>query len=441
MTHTTPDRNEQSRAPDRTLYRTLWRWHFYAGLFCIPFVLVLSITGAIYLFKPQIDRWNERDYQSLTLAGERAAPNVHIDSALAALPHARFLNYRVPESTEQAVAIGAESHGENWRVYVHPHTGEVLNAVLLDEQFIAWVKKLHGELLIGPAGSILVELAACWAIILLITGLYLWWPRSGRGFAGVLYPRLTGNGRLFWRDLHAVTGIWVAAFTLFLLITALPWTEVWGSLFKELRQPQVNQSWDQNSAEQRHHWEQQAAARADLSPQLLAKARAQTLTPPVELTLDDAEQNLWKLSSKTQNRPLRRDLWLDGDSAEILRRQSFADKGALDRAVGFGIAAHEGQLFGWFNQLLGLLTAMGLVTLALSGFILWRRRKPDTALGAPSLPSNSRVARTVTGVVLVCALLLPLVAASLLALIAIEWLLLKRIKPVALWLGLRAPTR
>jgi len=26
-------------AATQSLYRTLWRWHFYAGLFVIPFVL------------------------------------------------------------------------------------------------------------------------------------------------------------------------------------------------------------------------------------------------------------------------------------------------------------------------------------------------------------------------------------------------------------------
>lgn len=31
----------------KALYRTIWRWHFYAGIFCIPFVIVLAITGAI----------------------------------------------------------------------------------------------------------------------------------------------------------------------------------------------------------------------------------------------------------------------------------------------------------------------------------------------------------------------------------------------------------
>ena len=37
------------------LYAAVWRWHFYAALLVIPFVNVLAITGAVYLFKPQID--------------------------------------------------------------------------------------------------------------------------------------------------------------------------------------------------------------------------------------------------------------------------------------------------------------------------------------------------------------------------------------------------
>ena len=50
------------------LYRTLWRWHFYAALFVIPIVVVLSITGSIYLFKPQLDRLQEA---SVVRAAER----------------------------------------------------------------------------------------------------------------------------------------------------------------------------------------------------------------------------------------------------------------------------------------------------------------------------------------------------------------------------------
>ncbi len=48
-------------------YRAVWRWHFYAGLVCIPFLIVLSITGAIYLFRPQVEAWIDRPYDSLVV--------------------------------------------------------------------------------------------------------------------------------------------------------------------------------------------------------------------------------------------------------------------------------------------------------------------------------------------------------------------------------------
>ena len=43
------------------------------------------------------------------------------------------------------------------------------------------------------------------------------------------------KSRLFWRDLHAVTGFWISFFTLFLLLSGLPWAKSWGGLLKEVR--------------------------------------------------------------------------------------------------------------------------------------------------------------------------------------------------------------
>ncbi len=41
--------------PESALYRRVWRWHFYAGLICLPFLAILALTGALYLFKEPID--------------------------------------------------------------------------------------------------------------------------------------------------------------------------------------------------------------------------------------------------------------------------------------------------------------------------------------------------------------------------------------------------
>lgn len=40
--------------PTPSFYNLAWRWHFYAGLFVAPFMILLALTGIIYLFKPQL---------------------------------------------------------------------------------------------------------------------------------------------------------------------------------------------------------------------------------------------------------------------------------------------------------------------------------------------------------------------------------------------------
>lgn len=427
----------------RAIYRTIWRWHFYAGIFCIPFVILLSLTGAIYLFKPYYESWQEISYHQLNVDGERLSANEQIQAALDAIPNGKFLNYRLPQAETEAVVINVQAE-QNWRVFVNPYTGEVLEKQQSQWMLMNMVKTIHGELLMGTAGSILVELAACWAIVLIVTGLYLWWPRTANGLAGVVYPRLRSGSRIFWRDLHAITGIWISAFALFLLITGLPWATVWGAALKEVRKFElapVQQDWTQSRAEEHQHWRSQAADHFNLSDSVVRTAGQLELAPPVELSISKVQHSedhqlryTWKASSQTGNRPARADVWL-GDDGTIEKWSGFAEKKFIDKAIGVGIAAHEGQLFGWVNLLLGVLTCAGLIMISLSGFMLWRKRKPDSVLGAPpALPA--RVGFAVVAITLGLAIFLPLLAISLILLLAAEFLLLRRIARVSHWLGL-----
>jgi len=47
---------QKPTTPNISFYNLAWRWHFYAGLFVIPFLILLSVTGIIYLFKPNAVR-------------------------------------------------------------------------------------------------------------------------------------------------------------------------------------------------------------------------------------------------------------------------------------------------------------------------------------------------------------------------------------------------
>ena len=184
------------QAPGARWYNAVWRWHFYAGLFCIPFVLWLALTGTIYLWRPQLEGWLDRSYDYLPVASPTFSPDAQIGAVVRAVPGSSLHKYVLPESPRHAVRIIVAAGGVDRRVYVDPHSLAVLNVVREEDRPLNVVSRLHGELLAGAWGSYLVEIAACWTIVMLLTGLYLWWPRNRKGLAGVLYPRLSSGTRL-----------------------------------------------------------------------------------------------------------------------------------------------------------------------------------------------------------------------------------------------------
>jgi uncharacterized iron-regulated membrane protein len=304
---------------------------------------------------------------------------------------------------------------------------------------------------------------------MIATGLYLWWPGKARGVAGVFYPRLLRGGRVFWRDLHAVTGVWVSAFALFILLSGLPWAANWGAYFKEIRRltgtDAIRQDWPSGverpslpdmaandmadmpgMAPSPSSQEAQAAARNGTPPSyapidgVIAAVAPLHLADPVVIAPPAHAGDPWTARSDVQNRPLRTDLVIDPRNGAILSRLDFDQHSKIDRVVGIGVAAHEGQLFGWPNQLLSLLTASGLVLMSLSAVVLWRRRRPAGALGAPIAAQERRPPGGLIAAIALFCILLPELAASVIVVALTERLVLSRIPAIRAWLGLRAPT-
>jgi uncharacterized iron-regulated membrane protein len=458
------------------MYNSIWRWHFYAGLFCIPFILVLAITGGIYLFKPQVEAVLDHPYDQLKITGTPTSASAQVSAALAVVPSANLNAYVLPETPHSAVRVLLGQRKDLTRVYMHPETLEILKVEHEDDKLMRVVHRIHGELLLGDRGSNLVELAASWAIVMIITGLYLWWPTNMKSLAGIVYPRLSKNGRVWWRDLHAVTGFWISFFTLFLLLSGLPWAKSWGGLLKEVRHISagkvVQQDWTTgrsselverqkmnmtagdesehaNHLEHKHESYKHEALKhgADKMPQakqdysaldrLVATVQPLHLSAPVLISPPSKKSPEWTAKSEAQNRPLRESLVLDASTGAIKSRKNFADKALLDRVIGYGIAIHEGQLFGWFNQLLGLLTALGLSLLSVSAIVLWLRRRSAGTLGAPPVNRKSAsYALSLIGLIIVMGVLLPFLGISLLVVLLVEQLVFRYIPATRNFLGL-----
>lgn len=311
------------------------------------------------------------------------------------------------------------------------------------------ISSLHGNFRVGAPGSYLIEIAACWAVVMLLTGLFLWWPRGATGLAGVLYPRLRRGKRVFWRDLHAVSGIWVSVFALLLISTGLPWAKFWGSYFKEVRQvtglvdgPQdwtiggVRPVVDDHAGHGMHGGGSAAVVPGAVIDRVVQRVYPLGLAAPVMIAPPAGTTSDWVVTSEAANRPLRARVTIDGTSGAITSRQDFAERHWVDRVVGYGIAVHEGALFGLLNQLIGTLTACLLATLSISGAVMWWRRRPEGVLGAPPVRSRPRF-----GVLLLCAVALlaiamPLFGATLAAALLAERVLLRGWPAARHWLGI-----
>ena len=448
-------------------YAAVWRWHFYAGLFCLPFVCWLAVTGSVYLFRPDIEAILDRPYESLVLAGPRPAPSQEARAALAAVPGAALVRYEPPATPAGAAQVVVQAPGgPPWRVVVDPRDLRPMRISRNDQRPMDVLSHMHGQLLLEDRGSMLVELAASWAVVMILTGLYLWWPRGAWRAAGTLYPRLDRGPRLFWRDLHAVTGFWVSLVTLFLLLSGLPWAASWGNYLTWARnlwsvtagapnwpvgatdQPLARRNRAPDAPRPRAApmagmpgMAEQAAAMAgppDVSALDVVVPAALRLHPPrpVWITPPRSGAAAWTAASQVQNRPQRVSYRLEPQTGRVLGSDRFGREDTIDKVVNVAVAAHEGQLLGRINQAVLLLTALGLLGMSAAAIVLWWRRRPANELGAPAPAARPRFSAVLVTIVGLLALLLPLFAVSLAVLWTADRALLR--SPAARnWLGLR----
>lgn len=438
---------EQARplAPPRPasdLYRAVWRWHFYAGLLVLPFLITLSITGGLYLFRDELDAIIHADLKRVAVqAVTKPAASTLVAAALGAHP-GTAVKYTDPatDGASSEITVATATQGR-LAVYVDPYSGKVLGA-LPDRGTTMWtIRYLHSLRYFGPVARAMIEIVAGWAVLLVATGVYLWWPRRQTG--GVASVRGTPSRRVFWRDLHAVTGIVVGAVIVFLVLTGMPWSGVWGAKVNE---------WANGSNFGYPAGVRVAVPMSDehldhlaKTPWSLEQAKVPESSGPVlgarSIGLDAAVATFDRLGlhrGYTVNIPTtatgvftgsvypddltrQRVVHLDQYSGKPLLDMSYADYGPLGRWLELGINIHMGQQFGLANQVLLLAACAAIVLLAVSAGVMWWKRRPAGSLAVPPLPSDQRVFRGLIAILVIGGLIFPLMGLSLLVMLALDF--------------------
>jgi uncharacterized iron-regulated membrane protein len=454
--------SQQDAAPDTRLYRAIWRWHFYAGLFVVPFLLTLAVTGLVILFvtgvAPEYGDWLKVNAQGQALPVQAQA-----DKALAAHEGGKIGQFIAPWGAEYPALVRVDLADGNRMLAVDPYSGAILRDIPQAGTWNEFMTNIHGELLIGDTGGpgdFVVEIAASLGVIMVLSGLYLWWPRNGQSFGAALVPNVQAQGRALWKSLHQTIGAWMSIFLLFFLLSGLAWAGIWGGKFVQAWSTFPAEKWDnvplsdETHAKMNHGAKKEvpwaleqtllpesgsqagiAGLHSDVAVNLTsihALGRALGFEGRFQIAVPADEKGVWTMSQDSMsydstNPTADRTVHVDQYTGKILADVKFADYPVFGKIMAVGIALHEGQL-GWWNVAFNTLFCLSVIFACVSGVAMWWKRRPAGKLGAPLYVRDTRIPKPVLGVGAILAAAFPLAGLVIIVFAIVDFFLPKRFK-------------
>lgn len=377
----------------RSIRPLLLRLHFYVGVFVAPFLLVSALTGLLFAFAPQLDRYAYRHELTVPAHGKRLSLATQLIMARKAYPEGTVAAVAPPvhpRDTTQIVLSAVPGLDPDHRrtVYVDPYTGRVRGALTTNmfgnRPITEWLGEFHRSLHLGPVGRIYSETAASWLWVLATGGLILWLRRRRRSrrLKGFLAPDRAASGRRRTVSWHGATGVWLCIGMFFISATGLTWSQYAGAHFDRAltafnaHAPDIATTLPTASPA----WRQPIdATQADA---ILRTARNAGLHGALEIDVPTNVGKAWTVTETGRSWPLQRDsLTIDPATRAVHTRSRYADWPLLAQLSQLGIDAHEGYLFGLPNQIALALFAVGIIAMIVTGYRSWSQRRPGFGFG------------------------------------------------------------
>jgi uncharacterized iron-regulated membrane protein len=403
--------------------RIFWFWHFWVGLLLGPLVILVAATGAVYVFKDELETVLYRSLINDPETNWRSADPKDVAKTVAAVleenPEYRLYGIELETGTSRAPALGLISRSAEpgfRRLYVTSDFRTV-RGELTRPNFFSVVLDLHRNLVIGTPGRIFVELATCWLIVSSVMGIYLWWPKNWKKLGGVFIPRLRAKAYVLLRDLHGIVGIAICLFLVLVAVTGLLYSFTWGSAYKAigavsgqfepiLNPPGLSEPMDLDPALRSNQAE--FAAKGFAMAQSLEKR-----WKLISVVLPEGKQNSLTIEAGTGYGPyISYAAYHHPIDLSVVATQTVWDTPPMIVWMLWNYPLHVGSFGGSITKWLWLLLSIAAVGLPISGYaLMWMRVRS----GKPLLPRADRLAPGwIRWGFIASGLLLPMVGISLL---------------------------
>jgi uncharacterized iron-regulated membrane protein len=204
------------RQPQRVwLRRALFQVHLWTGLILGLYILMLSVTGSVLVYRVELDRSLGAPRPAFDPARPMLSKEEMRSAALRAYPGWEIVSQseRVTRR-DPTIRVALERDGAQVHRVFNPYTGEDLGDFYTrGQQAVETLVSLHDDLLFDRDGRWWNGVGSAFATLLVLTGLVVWWPGVSRWKRSLGVRRSQGWRRFNW-DLHSAVGIWTFAFLL-----------------------------------------------------------------------------------------------------------------------------------------------------------------------------------------------------------------------------------
>ena len=364
-----------------TLRNCLLHLHRWTGLSLGLVLIVIAVTGAIVLFRPQLEPVVNRDLLTVPACTERSSIETLTANARAAHKESQLDYIRMNRPEDGAARIPATRirFTDQVFVFLNPCTGEVLGERPRYGGVLATMEQTH-IFRFGPERSLITPISAIiFAIVLITGGVALWWPSRGRRFRDALRsPTRIPAGPARKLQLHKVAGVFAGLVLVSLVLTGLPLSFDWyrDGLYAMTGSPRPSKFPPSKLP---------ATGEARRVPLDTIWEKAQNLVPNWNEVLihypekPKAPYDMYLIERDAPHPNARTMLFFDAYSGEVLRHTPYPQSSAGHKLYFWSISFHTGQFGDWPVQLVLLAGVLCVPLLAFTGTMSWLQRRNAAA--------------------------------------------------------------
>jgi len=201
--------------------KLLGQVHLWLGLIIGLLFFVIALSGAIYTWAPEFRRVL---YKQAVQPENKPFVSVPVlkNTLSREFPEGDFRTalYKDKASTIEVLLYAP---GTYYYAYLNPYSGELVHLQDMKKGWLNMLVPLHRNLLLGDFGRQVVHWVTLLSLIMLVTGLVLWWPASKKGRKQRWAIKWNASPKRLNYDMHNVLGFYATWIAIFTVITGLFW--------------------------------------------------------------------------------------------------------------------------------------------------------------------------------------------------------------------------